>query len=378
MAIVKQISSRASIGRIITYVNGTEKTEEKLISGIECSPATVIEEMKATKAAWGKEDKRQYYHFIHSFPPGEKITLEEANKMAIELCSERFKGHEILVTTHKDTKHIHSHIIVNSVNYENGRKLHWTKYDLEKMKADSNDMCRERSLSVPEKGQKITTYTKDKYKVLEKAVYGDYKSYVLDCYKAVDNASQTALSKDDFVGKMKEAGYETNWSDKRKHITFTDTDGNKVRAANLEKTFSKHFGKESLQNGFDRNLADANARAIADSTSQPGNRQRDVTDTKITKLRAAISKSESIIGNGERNGAGHGIVRETGISHTNDSNAAITKLRGAVRKSKSAVADDERKRTDRAIDRQSRQREPDRARESKTQRRSRELPERDR
>ena len=329
MAVVKAVSSRASIGRIITYITKTEKTEEKLVSGIECSPNSAIEEMKATKAAWGKEDGRQYHHFVHSFPPGENITLEEAHKMALELCAERFKGHEVLIATHKDTNHIHSHIVVNSVNYENGKKLHWQKYDLEKMKAKSNEMCRERGLSVPEKGQKITTYTKEKYKVLEKSIEGNYKSYVLDCYKAALVASQSAISKDDFVDKMKAAGYHTNWTDNHKHITFTDKDGNKVRAANLEKTFKEPFGKESLLNGFDRNLENANARTVASAVEQNGIRQRSISDAASAMLRVAVSKSRI------------------------------------------DVAIDERKRTDRIINEQSIRREPDRAREPRAIEKSR-------
>ena len=334
MAIVKAVSSRASIARILIYTTKTEKTEEKLVSGINCSPETAIEEMKATKAIWDKETGRQYQHFVHSFPPGENNTPEQAHEIARELCAERFRGHEVLVATHKDTNHIHSHIIVNSVNFENGKKLHWKKQDLQNMKDKSNEISQIRGLSVPEKGQDITVYSKEKYKVLEKAVEGKYKSYVLDCFTAVTAASQTAISKDDFIEKMKSAGYETNWTDKQKHITFTDPDGNKVRAANLEKTFKESFGKESLQSGFERNFEIANARAIADTIRQSGVRHRGVADTAIRKLRVTVRKSKSDIGN------------------------------------------DDRKRADRRIDEQSRRIEPDRRREPNTQSRSRDVPER--
>ncbi|HEL1741448.1 TPA: relaxase/mobilization nuclease domain-containing protein [Streptococcus suis] len=36
-----------------------------------------------------------------------------------------WKGHEVLIATHIDKGHIHTHFIVNSVNYENGHKLQW-------------------------------------------------------------------------------------------------------------------------------------------------------------------------------------------------------------------------------------------------------------
>ena len=378
MAVVKAISSRASIGRAITYITKTEKTDSKLVSGIDCSPDTAIDEMKATKAVWGKEDGRQYQHFVHSFPPSENITQQEAHKMALELCAEHFKGHEILIATHKDTDHIHSHIIVNSVNYENGKKLHWKKQDLQDMKDKSNELSRECGLSVPEKGQAIATYKKEKYKVLEKSVEGNYKSYVLDCYKAISAASQTAINKDDFISKVKSSGYETNWTDRQKHITFTDIDGYKIRAANLERTFKEPFGKEALENGFERNLRTANERSTIGSIQQSGNRLRDAADAGISRLRATIKQSESAIGNGDRSTANYRIDREAGNSQSNENSAAIAKLRITVGKSKSDIADDERKRADRDTNNQSWQSKSDRTREPVVQRRNREFPERNR
>lgn len=64
MAVIKAVSSRASIGHAINYVTKDEKTEEKLISGIDCSPQTAIDEMKATKEIWHKTEGRQYKHYI--------------------------------------------------------------------------------------------------------------------------------------------------------------------------------------------------------------------------------------------------------------------------------------------------------------------------
>ena len=380
MAIVKAVSSRASIGRAIIYVTQTEKTDERLISGIDCSPDTAIEEMKTTKAVWKKEGGRQYQHFIHSFPPGENVTLKQAHEMAKELCAGRFMGHEVVIATHKDTKHIHSHIIVNSVNYDDGYKLHWKKQDLQRMKDKANEMSKERGLSVPVKGNEITVYPKNKYKALERAIEsgGEYKSYVLDCYKAVSFASRSAIGQDDFIDKMKTAGYETNWTDKHKHITFTDQNGNKVRAANLEKTFKEPVGKENLLNGFERNLNNANARTASASNKQHRSGHRDITVNSITKLRATINQSKTIARNGDRSTANHRVGCKAGNNQSNDTVATIAKLRNTVGKPKIAIPDGERRRTDSIINNQSRQREPDRTREPEAQRRDREFPERSR
>jgi hypothetical protein len=57
--------------------------------------------------------------------------------------------------------------------------------------------------------------------IAKRAVNGKYKSHKFDCYRAVLAVVAEATSRDDFILKMKQAGWETEWSDK-KHITFTN------------------------------------------------------------------------------------------------------------------------------------------------------------
>jgi len=136
MATIKAVSSRASIGQSLDYVTKEEKTEEKLVTGLHCEADTVKEEMQATKELWGKTGGRTYKHFVQSYHADEQITPEQAHKNAIELAkgTEAWKGHEVLIATHIDRGHIHSHFIVNSVNFENGYKLQWSKADLQNLK----------------------------------------------------------------------------------------------------------------------------------------------------------------------------------------------------------------------------------------------------
>lgn len=343
MAIVKAVSSRASIGRAIKYVTKDEKTEEKLISGIECSPDTAIEEMKATKELWGKTEGRQYKHFVHSFPPEEKITPEQAHEIAKQLCGERFKGHEVLIATHQDSDHIHSHIIVNSVNYDDGHKLQWSKADLEQMKRDCNELSQQHGLSIPEKGEEITTYKIAKYKVLEQSITGDYKSYVFDCYNAVKAAKKTATSREDFISKMQERGFETKWSDTRKHISFTDQDGNKVRNTNLENTFKESFGKEELEYGFEINLE---AKRTAELARE--------------QLRAVRAESLN-----------EGTTANHSGASAEDTRAVLEQFDNTVAKSRDDIKADDSAKRNRIIDEQSSQRKLDRAKEQSAVERSR-------
>ncbi|MGU7949820.1 relaxase/mobilization nuclease domain-containing protein [Streptococcus suis] len=68
---------------------------------------------------------------MQSYHEDEEITPEQAHKNAVELAehTKAWKGHEVLIATHIDKGHIHTHFIVNSVNYENGHKLQWCRTD---------------------------------------------------------------------------------------------------------------------------------------------------------------------------------------------------------------------------------------------------------
>ncbi len=263
MATCKAVSSKGGVGGILNYVLDKEKTEEELITGIECCSLSVKEEMQATKELWGKTGGRTYKHFIISYAPDEQITPLKAHKNALGVTenTEAFKGFECLLATHTDTDHIHTHIIVNSVSFEDGHKLQWSKQDLEDLKNRVDQQCREQGLTVTEKGKhfdgsindNVSTYSKNKHKVLEKAFTGDYKSYLLDVANAVAEARQQATSKESFIELMSEREIKTEWKDTHKNITFTTSEGKKVRNSNLEKTFKVDFGKDGLENEFQTN-----------------------------------------------------------------------------------------------------------------------------
>ena len=221
MAVIKAVSSKAGIGHAIDYVTKKEKTEEKLVSGLHCEPETVKEEMKATKELWGKTDGRTYKHYVQSYHEDEEITPEQAHKNAVELAehTKAWKGHEVLIATHIDKGHIHTHFIVNSVNYENGHKLQWSKHDLKDLKERCNEQSREQGLHVPEKGktfagevrEETVAWSKDTYQLLKQAEQGKVKSYVQDIALAVLDCKETATSRETFIRLMNESGYGVAW-----------------------------------------------------------------------------------------------------------------------------------------------------------------------
>ena len=270
MAVNKTINKRTNthgaMRNCIEYVLRQDKTSELItyVTGPYCHNEinydlvyrTFLEEKKM----WNKDTGRMYAHNIISWHKDEQITPEQAFEFGKEFAENWFSGFQTLVAVHKDKDHIHCHLVTNSVSYEDGRKLHNTRKDLERMKQLTNQMCRERGLTVAEKGKhfdgsqiekgEVIAWSKDKYNLFRQQVKD---SFVADCAMAVLKALENCISKEKFIEKMKQFGWNVNWTEKRKHITFQNQDGKKVRDSNLSKTFHLDISKEDLENEFDRN-----------------------------------------------------------------------------------------------------------------------------
>lgn len=167
MAVVKIKHSKGSLKKIIEYVMDKEKTDEKFISGKDCLPESVFESMTATKNLYNKTDGRSYCHIIQSFKPGE-VGPTMAREIGKELAEKQFKGYEVLIATHIDKEHIHNHLVINSVSFEDGRKLHSSMQDFRELKKESDKICSDRGLSVIKEPYAHDRYSMAEYKLAEK------------------------------------------------------------------------------------------------------------------------------------------------------------------------------------------------------------------
>ena len=244
MAINKTINKRTNthgaMRNCIEYVLRQDKTNELFtcVTGPYCHDEInydlVYRTFLAEKKVWDKDSGRMYAHNIISWHKDEQITLEQAIEFGKEFAENWFSGFQTLVAVHKDKDHIHCHLVTNSVSYEDGRKLHNTRKDLERMKQLTNQMCRERGLTVTEKGKhfdgsqiekgEVVAWSKDKYNLFRQQVKD---SFVADCAMEVLKALENCISKEKFIEKMKQFGWNVNWTEKRKHITFQNQDGKK-------------------------------------------------------------------------------------------------------------------------------------------------------
>lgn len=262
---------------VLEYVLRDEKVKEGyvFIEGPYAGDSINYDEVYQTwireKQLWDKDSGRMYAHNIISFHKDEKVTPEEVLEIGKAYAEKFFPGYQYVICVHQDKDHLHCHIVVNSVSYIDGHKLHQTKKDLENQKEFTNDLCRDRGLSVAEKGRhfdgslieqgEITAWSKDKYNLL---INNTKQSFVADCAIALMEVIPQSASRDEFISGMKVHGWTVQWEDKRKHIVFQNENGDKVRDSNIEKTFARmEVNKEALTHEFERQ----NERRISERRS---------------------------------------------------------------------------------------------------------------
>jgi hypothetical protein len=242
-----------------------EKTEEKLISGKDCTPSSALEEMQTTKEQFNKLDGRQYKHFIQSFDPQDNLSHYQANKMGLEWAETNFKGYEVLIATHQDKEHIHNHFVVNSVSFEDGKKYRQSKKDLEHMKEISDKICEREGLRVITQKTQGKELSMNEYQVAMKG-----ESWKFKLINEIDNSMVYSNTKEDFIKSMNDKGYKVNWRDTRKYITYTTPEGNKVRDNKLH---DDKYTKEVMENGYKRIKTNELNRANTGTDRTKGDRE---------------------------------------------------------------------------------------------------------
>ena len=271
MAIFKAIDkSSKKVGGakgVLDYVG--KKAEETL--GINCSNdyKQAFQDFQEIKEFYDKLEDRQYKHFAHSFKPNE-IERERALEMTQKLCEEIFPEHQVFVAQHTDKEHIHNHIVVNSVNFENGEKFYYTKKEWEKWRERADELAQEYGLEKvqeqeKEEGQLISKNTNTR-KIIEKALAGEKESDIVNVVMAVIESGETARSKKEFEKELKSKGVTIDWGETpkddgtikyKKYITLTIDEENRVgkigkyRLDTLGKNiYSKFLNTENLRGHF--------------------------------------------------------------------------------------------------------------------------------
>ena len=237
--------SRTAMRGVMLYVMQEKKTAWEgvpLVSGINCQPQSVYDDFINTKLLYHKDGGVMFYHMVQSFPKGAAVDPRQAHEAARRLA-EYFDGCEVLVCTHVDREHIHSHCVINSVNFETGKKLHMAKEQLQELMRRNDAICQEMGLPVFDAPtQQARGMSGAEYHTALKG-----QSWKLRLMNTIDACMKYAADKDAFVSLMESEGYAVRWESGRKYITYTTPDGLKCRDNKLHE---EKYCKEAMEREF--------------------------------------------------------------------------------------------------------------------------------
>lgn len=286
MAVIKRVSSKAKTGKIEKYLKDPEKTEEKLISAMNCDSENFTKQCEMTNLLYNKnqnQNDRKYYHIVQSFSPKDNVNLtyEKAHEIGKQFAEKNFKGHEVLVVTHIDKEHIHNHFVVNSVSLENGKKYRADNKSLWQMRRTSNELCQQNGLvnSIQPLGKRA------KEKISDTEIRGK-ESWKGKLKEQIREVLKTATSMKDFREKLfNKYEVETQITSKTRKGEKTEIleykpKGNR-KFFDGKKRLGEEYGKENIY-GVTRTNAEQERRReeTTRGNGEPARAEQSRTDTK--------------------------------------------------------------------------------------------------
>ena len=261
---------------VMRYVAQTSKTlwdGQQLVSGIGCQPETAFDEFLSTKLLHHKDGGVMFYHMVQSFPKGADVDPRTAHEAACRLAG-YFEGCEVLVCTHVDREHIHSHCIINSVNFETGKKVHMADEQIQELRVRNDQICEE--LRLPK-------FQRDEQKCSRGMSNAEYytaskgESWKFELMRVIDECMRCAGNREEFLILLRSEGYDATWTDSRKNITYVTPDGRKCRDSKLH---IEKYLKENMEAEFGYRTENDNTRNVdaaqkADGRGATAGTQRD-------------------------------------------------------------------------------------------------------
>ncbi|OUQ81450.1 hypothetical protein B5E42_12375 [Flavonifractor sp. An10] len=217
----------------------------QLVTGWNCIAQSAYTEMQLTKEQFHKTDGRQYYHFVQSFGEQDGLMPQELHAMGLELAKREFPDFEVLVATHVDTAHPHNHLVVNSVSFQDGRKLHQSAADLQAHRLASDQICIAHGLEILPPPQRRVRQKRMGTREYRSAAKG--QSWKFRLMNTIDQCMRCAATREDFISLMESNGYQVRWTDGRKYITYTAPGGMKCRDDRLHE---EKYTKEVMEREF--------------------------------------------------------------------------------------------------------------------------------
>jgi len=278
---------------VMRYVSKLSKTlwdGQQLVSGIGCQPETAFDEFLSTKLLHHKDGGVMFYHMVQSFPKGADVDPRTAHEAARRLA-EYFEGCEVLVCTHVDREHIHSHCIINSVNFETGKKVHIADKQIQELRVHNDQICEE--LGLPK-------FQKDEQRQVRGMSNAEYypaakgESWKFELMRVIDECMRCAGNREEFLVLLRSEGYDATWTDSRKNITYVTPDGRKCRdnKLHIEKYLKENMEAEFGYRTENDNTRNVDAAQKADGRGATAGAQRDSHGAELE--RAARNAGQAV------------------------------------------------------------------------------------
>ena len=272
----KGTQTRGCMKSVMRYVSKLSKTlwdGQQLVSGIDCQPETAFDEFLSTKLLHHKDGGVMFYHMVQSFPKGADVDPRMAHEAARRLAG-YFEGCEVLVCTHTDREHIHSHCIINSVNFETGKKVHMADEQIQELRVRNDQICEE--LGLPK-------FQRDEQRQSRGMSNAEYytadrgESWKFELMRVIDECMRCAGSREEFLILLRSEGYDATWTDSRKNITYVTPDGRKCRdnKLHIEKYLKENMEAEFGYRTENDNTRNVDAAQKADGRGATAGTQRD-------------------------------------------------------------------------------------------------------
>lgn len=284
--------SAGALGGVAAYVAQANKTMQEngqqLVSGQNCTPPLAVWEFLTTRAMHRKESPVWFYHYVQSFAPSEPVTGELAHEIAKMFAARAWPESEVLIATHIDREHIHSHFIVNSVCFGNGKMLRQGPGTLARLRPISDELCAAHGLSVlPRQETKMQGLGAREYRSATKG-----ESWKFRLMNTIDECMKYAADKDAFVSLMESEGYTVRWESNRKYITYTTPDGMRCRDNKLHE---EKYCKEVMEHEFRIRAEIVSARTQA-AQHQAGSTSDADTTSRSVSLENRLGANDEIHG----------------------------------------------------------------------------------
>ena len=262
-----------SVMRYVSKLSETLWDGQQLVSGIGCQSETAFDEFLSTKLLHHKDGGVMFYHMVQSFPKGADIDPCAAHEAARRLAG-YFEGCEVLVCTHTDREHIHSHCIINSVNFETGKKVHMADEQIQELRIRNDQICEE--LGLPK-------FQRDEQRQSRGMSNAEYytadrgESWKFELMRVIDECMRCAGNREEFLILLRSEGYDATWTDSRKNITYTTPEGRKCRGSKLhiEKYLKENMEAEFGYRTENDNTGNVDAAQKADGRGATAGTQRD-------------------------------------------------------------------------------------------------------